>query len=167
MPSASMADAIVLAVYMPPQEPGPGHGAAFDAVQLFSVDVAPVVFADRFEDGNDIDVSAVALARAEWCRHKRTPPGTFKRAMAMRQPGMFLSQPPMATMPSKPSRPTTVSMESAMTSRLDEGIVHAFSAPSTMASETVIVLKSRGTPPLPGAGLFHSGQIVDMHVARR
>ncbi len=37
--------------------------------------------------------------------------------MAMRQPGMFLSQPPIATTPSKPSAPETVSMESAMTSR--------------------------------------------------
>ena len=37
--------------------------------------------------------------------------------MAMAQPGMFLSQPPIATNPSNPSAPTTVSMESAMTSR--------------------------------------------------
>ena len=37
--------------------------------------------------------------------------------MAMAQPGMFLSQPPMATKPSKPSAPTTVSIESAMISR--------------------------------------------------
>ncbi|MGC4111347.1 MAG: hypothetical protein QM747_13175 [Nocardioides sp.] len=42
--------------------------------------------------------------------------GRFSRAMAMAQPGMFLSQPPMATKPSKPSAPTTVSMESAITS---------------------------------------------------
>jgi len=37
--------------------------------------------------------------------------------MAMAQPGMFLSQPPMATKPSKPSAPTTASIESAMISR--------------------------------------------------
>ena len=37
--------------------------------------------------------------------------------MAMAQPGMFLSQPPTATKPSKPAAPTTVSMESAITSR--------------------------------------------------
>jgi len=35
----------------------------------------------------------------------------------MRQPGMFLSQPPMATTASKPSAPATVSIESAITSR--------------------------------------------------
>ena len=39
------------------------------------------------------------------------------RAMAMAQPGMFLSQPPMATKPSKPWAQTTASMESAITSR--------------------------------------------------
>jgi len=43
--------------------------------------------------------------------------GMLSRAIAMMQPGMFLSQPPMATTPSKPSQPTTVSIESAMTSR--------------------------------------------------
>jgi hypothetical protein len=37
--------------------------------------------------------------------------------MAIAHPGMFLSQPPMATKPSKPSAPTTVSIESAITSR--------------------------------------------------
>ena len=37
--------------------------------------------------------------------------------MAMAQAGMFLSQPPIATKPSKPCAPTTVSMESAITSR--------------------------------------------------
>ncbi len=37
--------------------------------------------------------------------------------MAMTHAGMFLSQPPMATRPSKPSAPATVSIESAITSR--------------------------------------------------
>ncbi len=37
--------------------------------------------------------------------------------MAITQPGMFLSQPPMATKPSKPSPATTASIESAMISR--------------------------------------------------
>ncbi len=37
--------------------------------------------------------------------------------MAMAQPGMFLSQPPIATRPSKPAAPATASIESAMISR--------------------------------------------------
>jgi hypothetical protein len=44
-------------------------------------------------------------------------PGRLSRAMAMAQSGMFLSQPPVATTPSKPSAATTVSIESAITSR--------------------------------------------------
>ena len=38
-------------------------------------------------------------------------------AIAMAQAGMFLSQPPMATSPSKPSAAVTASIESAMISR--------------------------------------------------
>ena len=57
--------------------------------------------------------------------------------MAIRQPGMFLSQPPMATMPSNPSQPTTVSMESAMTSR-DTREYFMPSVPMEMPSDTVM-----------------------------
>ena len=42
---------------------------------------------------------------------------SYSMASAIMQPGMFLSQPPIATTPSKPCAPTTVSMESAITSR--------------------------------------------------
>ena len=41
----------------------------------------------------------------------------LSRAMAIAQPGMFLSQPPIATKPSKPAALATASMESAMISR--------------------------------------------------
>ncbi len=37
--------------------------------------------------------------------------------MPIMQAGMFLSQPPIATSPSKPWQPTTASIESAMISR--------------------------------------------------
>src|SRR3989338_1179941 len=40
----------------------------------------------------------------------------FKRAMAIKQPGIFLSQPPIAINPSNLSAPLTVSIESAITS---------------------------------------------------
>jgi hypothetical protein len=68
------------------------------------------------------------------------------RAMAMRQPGMFLSQPPMATKPSIPSQPTTVSMESAMTSR-ETSEYFMPSVPIEMPSEMVMVLKITPLPP--------------------
>ena len=44
-------------------------------------------------------------------------PGRFSRPIAMRQPGMFLSQPGMVTRASCHCAEETVSIESAMTSR--------------------------------------------------
>ena len=59
---------------------------------------------------------------------------------------MFLSQPPIATRPSKPSAPITVSIESAITSR-DTSENFMPSVPMEMPSETVIVPKSCGIAP--------------------
>src|SRR5690554_1225123 len=63
---------------------------------------------------------------------------------------MFLSQPPMATRPSKPSQPATVSMESAITSR-DTSEYFIPSVPLAMPSEMVMVLKITPLPPAPSA----------------
>ena len=70
--------------------------------------------------------------------------------MAMAQPGMFLSQPPMATKPSNPSAPTTVSMESAMTSR-ETREYRMPGEPIEIPSETVIVLNVTALPPASSA----------------
>src|SRR3954470_7247571 len=73
-------------------------------------------------------------------------PGRFNRASAIRQPGIFLSQPPIATTPSKPSQPATVSIESAITSR-DTSEYFMPSVPIEMPSEIVIVPKMTALPP--------------------
>src|SRR3954470_5161212 len=72
--------------------------------------------------------------------------GRLSRARPMMQPGIFLSQPPMATMPSKPSQPATVSMESAMTSR-ETSEYFMPSVPMLMPSEMVMVPKMTALPP--------------------
>ena len=80
---------------------------------------------------------------------------------------MFLSQPPIATRPSKPSPPTTVSIESAITSR-DTSEYFIPSVPIEIASDTVMVLKITALPPAastPPAAC--SRQLVDMNVAGR
>ena len=59
---------------------------------------------------------------------------------------MFLSQPPIATRPSKPSAPITVSIESAITSR-DTSEYFMPSVPIEMPSETVMVPNATGLPP--------------------
>ena len=54
MPSASIAEAIVLAVYMPPQEPGPGIAHASMAQVLVVDHLAGGVLPDRFEHRDDV-----------------------------------------------------------------------------------------------------------------
>jgi hypothetical protein len=64
----------------------------------------------------------------------------------MTQAGIFLSQPPIATNPSNPWHPTTVSIESAMTSReTNEYFIPC--VPIEIPSEIVIVLKIVALPP--------------------
>ena len=65
----------------------------------------------------------------------------------MTHAGMFLSHPPIATKPSKPSHPTTVSIESAITS-LETNEYFIPSVPMDMPSDIVIVLKITDLPPL-------------------
>jgi hypothetical protein len=87
--------------------------------------------------------------------------------MAITQPGMFLSQPPMATTPSKPWQPTTVSMESAMTSRETREYFMP-SVPMEMPSEMVMVLKMTALPPAALTPAAARGPaLVDVHVAGR
>ncbi len=85
--------------------------------------------------------------------------------MPIRQPGMFLSQPPMVTSASKPWQPATASIESAMTSR-DTSEYFMPSVPMEMPSEMVMVLN---TTALPLAMLAPSAafrrQLVDVHIA--
>ena len=73
-------------------------------------------------------------------------PGTFMRAMAIIAPGMFLSQPPMASTPSIAWPLTDVSMASAITSR-DTSEYFIASVPMPMPSVTVGKPKSCGLAP--------------------
>jgi hypothetical protein len=81
-----------------------GDGAGFlDLFQLAVIDIAAIgMSAHGFEHGDDVRYPCPCAGPGGWCRHRRTREGRFSRAMAIRQPGMFLSQPPIATMPSKP-----------------------------------------------------------------
>jgi hypothetical protein len=72
--------------------------------------------------------------------------GTLRRAMAIIAPGMFLSQPPMAKRPSMLWPLTTVSMESAITSR-DTREYFIPSVPMEMPSLMVMVPKTWGMQP--------------------
>ena len=78
--------------------------------------------------------------------------GTLSRAIAIMQPGIFLSQPAMVIRPSIRSPKVTSSMESAMTSRLTSEVFMP-SVPMEMPSLTVMVPNLNGTPPFPDSGL--------------
>ena len=142
-----MALAIVLAVYMPPQEPGPGMAqlSIFCRPLSVSLSLACAPTASNTDTISSLRVSPVMQPG------KMVPPytktlGRFMRAMAITQAGMFLSQPPIATKPSMHSQPTTVSMESAITSRLTSEYFMP-SVPMEMPSEIVMVLKIIALPP--------------------
>ena len=67
-------------------------------------------------------------ARQDRAAVDETPPAGSAARLAIMQPGMFLSQPPMATRPSSCSQPITVSIESAITLARHERILHPLSA---------------------------------------
>ncbi len=56
MPSISMAEAMVLAVYMPPQAPAPGQEWRTISLRSCFVDVAGEEFAVALEGGDDVEL---------------------------------------------------------------------------------------------------------------
>ena len=91
----------------------------------------------------------------------------FIRAIAIIAPGMFLSQPPMATTPSMLWAPQAVSIESAMTSR-ETSEYFMPSVPIEMPSLTVMVPKICGMAPAAARrGFRPAGQDVEPRVAGR
>jgi hypothetical protein len=147
MPIASIALAIVFAVYIPPHDPGPGIAhdsmASSSASSIFLFACAPT--ASNTDTMSSLRVSPVMQPG------KIVPPytntaGRFNRASAISDPGMFLSHPPMATNPSIPSHAATVSIESAITSR-DTSEYFMPSDPIEMPSETLMVLNTIALPP--------------------
>jgi hypothetical protein len=72
--------------------------------------------------------------------------GMSRRASAITQPGLVLSQPESAITPSNRWPRATSSIESAITSRLTSDVFIP-SVPIVIPSETAIVLNSIGVPP--------------------
>ncbi len=85
--------------------------------------------------------------------------------MAITHPGIFLSHPPNVTKASNPSHPTTVSIESAITSR-ETSEYFIPSVPIEIPSEIVIVLKISALPPAssaPAAASRANSSICELH----
>src|SRR5699024_2694849 len=117
IPIASTADAIVLAVYIPPHEPGPGHEQRSMACNC-SVEISPLLCCPT-PSNTDTKLMFLPTKLPDLI----VPPytntdDTYAFAIPIIQPGIFLSQPPIVTNASRLSAPTTVSIEYAIKSRL-------------------------------------------------
>ena len=149
MPIASIAEAIVLAVYMPPHEPGPGM-AQDSIVRNSASSISPRACAPTAS--KTLMMSTFLAAFLPPMRPgMMVPPytktaGRLRRAIAIMHAGMFLSQPPIVIRPSKPSHALTASIESAIISR-DTSEYFIPSVPMEMPSETVIVLNTTALQP--------------------
>ena len=149
MPSVSIADAIVLAVYMPLQEPGPGMAAR----SIASTSRWLIFFCARAPTASNTVTISTFLPL--WLPGRMVPPytkteGRLRRAMPIRQAGMFLSQPPIVTSASNPWQAATASIESAIISR-ETREYFIPSVPIEMPSETVIVLNTTALAPAASA----------------
>ena len=166
MPSASMAEAMVLAVNSPAHDPSPGHATLSSSFSSASV-ILPCEWAPTASK-----TSCTFTSRPWNLPARMVPPytktvGMFSRAAAITQPGRFLSHPATVTRASNHSAVATSSIESAITSRLTSD---AFipSVPMEMPSLTVIVPELEGGALGGSDSLLRSGrQPAQVHVARR
>ena len=99
IPNASIAEAIVLAVYIPPHAPAPGHALCTTSLNSAS-SIVPATFCPKASKAEIIS-NFLPL----WHPDAIVPPytkiqGLFKRNIAIKAPGIFLSQPTTVTKPS-------------------------------------------------------------------
>ena len=148
MPIASATDAMVLAVYMPPQAPSPGQIARSmrsTSSRLMSPRAQAPTASKASMIVTSFSVPSVELdpARRDRARVEEHADARSRRAAAMSMPGSDLSQPASSTEPSRRSACMTVSTESAMTSReTSEKCMPSW--PIEMPSETEMVPNSSG-----------------------
>ncbi len=120
-PSASPMEAIVFAVYIPPQAPSPGQIALSIRSKSSSLSL-PALQAPTASKAS-IMVTCFSVPSVSFTHPGAIEPAykktadTSKRAAAIIIPGSDLSQPARSTAPSSRSASITVSTESAMTSR--------------------------------------------------
>jgi hypothetical protein len=145
MPSASAADAIVLAVYMPPHAPSPGQMAR-SILSTCSGVMSPLMHAPTASKASMIVTSLPSTLPGMIEPAYRKTLDRSRRAAAISMPGRLLSQPASRTEPSRRSAIMTVSTESAMISRLTREKCMP-SWPIEMPSDTEMVPNSSGKPP--------------------
>ena len=117
MPSASTAEDMVLAVYMPPHAPWQGMAARSMPARSAS-SIRPALKAPTASNAEIISTSRPRCTPGRMLPPYTNTLGMFSRAIGITVPGMVLSQPPMPMMQSNWWPIVTSSMVSAMASRL-------------------------------------------------
>ena len=130
---------------MPPQLPAPGQAFFSMAVSCCSSIWPPLYWPTASKALTTVRSQAPSLPGLIVPPYTKIA-GMSMRAMASMAPGMFLSQPPMASSPSMLWPLQAVSIESAITSRLTREYFIP-SVPMEMPSLTVIVPNSWGMAP--------------------
>ena len=174
MPIASPIEAMVLAVYIPPQAPSPGQ-TAFSILSRSSSDMVPALQAPTASKASMIvtgfSVPSVSLTQpgAIEPAYKNTD-ARSSLAAAINIPGSDLSQPASSTLPSRRSACMTTSTESAITSRDTrekcipswpmeipsdiEMVPNCIGKPPARATPTLAALASRSSERLQGVSSF-------------
>ena len=151
-PIASIAHAIVFAVYMPPHDPGPG--IAFFSICINSLSfISPFAFLPTASKTETISIFLFRCIPGSIVPPYTNTDGRFSLSIAMTHAGIFLSHPPKLIKPSRPSPATTASIESEIIS-LETNEYLIPSDPIDMPSEIVIVLKFTAFPPLESIALL-------------
>ena len=145
IPSASVMQAIVFAVYSPWQEPHPGIAAHSSSPSSASL-MVPAATCPTASKTEIRERSRPPRQPSSMGPPVSTIVGTLHRTAAISIPGTILSQVPTQTSPSKRWLWTITSIESAMFSR--EGSEYRIpSWPIAIPSQTPITPNSNGTPP--------------------
>ena len=164
MPSASIAVAMVLAVYMPPHAPAPGQLRRTISCRLFFADLAGDVLAVALKRTDDVQL-LVSIGTGLDCAPIDHDRGRFRRPIAIRQPGMFLSQPGSVINASYHCAPMIVSIESAIRSRLCKAEAHSIGAHRDAVADSDGVESHANQSGIGNTFLDLAGQIQQMHVA--
>ena len=94
---ASDTQAMVLAVYWPPQAPSPGQATALQGAEVVQGQVAGGMLTDGLEHVDHGDVPPLPAPGQDRAAVEEHRTGTFRRSMAIIMPGSDLSQPAMPT----------------------------------------------------------------------
>ena len=165
MPSASVRQFMELAVNMPAQEPQPGQAHSSSSSSSSSLILPPLDRAHAFEDRDQVTVLALEAAGQHGAAADTRMAGILSRAAAMSMPGMILSQLGISTSASNGWAMAMTSMESAISSRRGQRVLHALVVHGDAVADADDGELDGRAAGHADAGLDRLGDLVQMDVA--